>query len=416
MGGEPSIMAAVELGMPGFVPQTHQQAVVYLRALGVMRGEKICSLEPYRPYSVGTNPPPSARPPPVTHTPPGSPVEKNLSFSCRSKDAPSVSEYHSLRNDYEIERELGASSEGTVYLGRHKKSGEVVALKSLKRRAPSRNIRDLPQDCLLSLDAIRFHRNILFLSQIDIVKNHMIWQCLSFCNAGDLINYLERANERALTHEARLIFNLHVFIQLGEALAFLHHGLIRNDRGRWTVHEDYPGPILHNDVKPDNVMLHFSSTNDMSMPDIRLGDFGNATWGYKPNHCAGTPIYFSPEALNAKRGIAGPKMQMASDVYTFGLTMYQLITDRLWVPGKAATNLSLPEAYEYLGFDRVLQHCLKLDPKERPTMNRHSVSGLMHCVDHAYKARAEHHAKEGHIAFFFWKNWHSDALEAEKGT
>ena len=415
MGSEPSTMAACEQGMPGFVPKTHQQAAAHFRALGQRRGMPIPTIEKFSLYSVGKAPPPSARIP-VTHTPPGSPVHP-VSSSCRSKDAPTVSRYPSLRKDYDIEGELGASSEGTVYLGRHKTSGEVVALKSLKRRAPSRNIRDLPQDCLLSLDAIRFHRNILFLSQIDIARNHMIWQCLSFCNAGDLVDYMDRAHDYALAPEARLIFVLHVFIQLGEALAFLHYGLTRNASGEWSVHANYPGPILHNDVKPDNVMLHFQpGTNDLGMPDIRLGDFGNATWAHKAPPCAGTPIYFSPEALNNQRVVKGPKMQMASDVYTFGLTMYELITGRRWAPGRAATNLTLPQAYADLGFDRILEYCLKLDPKERPTMNRNPVSGLMRCVDHAYTARAESHSRDGHVACFFWLNWQSEAMEVEKGT
>jgi hypothetical protein len=98
------------------------------------------------------------------------------------------------------------------------------------------DVRDLPEGCLLQLDAIGSHRNILFLSQIDIAENGSIWMCMSFCNAGDMLDYVDRANEGRLAPGARLIFALHVFIQLGEALAFLHHSLTRDDRGEWSVH------------------------------------------------------------------------------------------------------------------------------------------------------------------------------------
>jgi serine/threonine protein kinase len=420
MGNGPSTMGAGEQGQSEFVPRTHQQAVAHYQALGQMRGKRIPSDEEFRPYSVGKAPHPSEKiwPTRVTHTPPGSPASQQISSSCRSKDAPRLYESLSLRNDFEILEELGASAEGTVYLGKHKRSGEVVALKTLKKKAVSMDVRDLPEDCLLQLDAIGSHRNILFLSQIDIAQNGSIWMCMSLCNAGDMLDYLNKANESHLGPEGRLIFALHVFIQLGEALAFLHHGLSRNDRGEWSVSADYPGPLLHNDVKPDNVMLHFSGTNDMGMPDVRLGDFGATTWACKPRWSAGTPSYYCPEALNWDNGIRnGPRMQMASDVYTFGLTMYYLITGGTrWPPGKGATYLRLPQAYEDLGMTRVLQNCLMLDPKKRPTMNHDPVSGLMRCVDYAYAERAQMHSREGHIASFFWLSWRGEAAELERGT
>jgi serine/threonine protein kinase len=384
-----------------------------------MRGKRIPSDEEFRPYSVGKAPHPSDKiwPTRVTHTPPGSPARQQISSSCRSKDAPRIYESLSLRNDFEIQGELGASAEGTVYLGKHKRSGEVVALKTLKKKAVSMDVRDLPEGCLLQLDAIGSHRNILFLSQIDIAENGSIWMCMSFCNAGDMLDYVDRANEGRLAPGARLIFALHVFIQLGEALAFLHHGLTRDDRGEWSVSADYPGPLLHNDVKPNNVMLHFSDTNDLGMPDIRLGDFGHTTWACKPRWVAGTPSYYSPEALNRENGLLnGPRMQMASDVYTFGLTIYYMITGKRWPPGKAATYLRLPQAYEDVGMVRVLQNCLMLDLKKRPTMNHDPVSGLMRCMDYAYTERAQMHSREGHLASFFWLGWRGEAVEAGRGT
>jgi serine/threonine protein kinase len=377
----------------------------------------------FAPYSVGKAPGPSKkiRPTRVIHTPPGSPVPQ-FSSSARSPDAPAIPGglSLSLRNDFEIEEVLGKSAEGTVYLGKHKTTGELVALKALHKRAKSRNIADLPEDCLLHLNSIRSHRHILFLSQIDITENAMIWQCLSLCNAGDLLHYSLRADERALHEDTRLLFTLHVFIQLGEALAFLHHGLCRDDIGeQWTVDANYLGSILHNDIKPENIMLHFNeSTNSMGMPTLRLGDFGSSTWSYNPHPVAGTPDYYSPEALNAElRGDDnGPRMQMASDVYVFGLTLYHLITGNCWPTGKGALYLRLPQAYEALGITQVIQHCLRLDPKLRPTMDRHPVSGLMRCVDYAYTERAKLHAESGHLGCFFWMSWRDDATKVGRGT
>jgi hypothetical protein len=139
MGNGPSTTGAGEQGQSEFVPRTHQQAVAHYQALGQMRGKRISSDEEFRPYSVGKAPHPSEKiwPTRVTHTPPGSPASQQISSSCRSKDAPRLYESLSLRNDFEILEELGASAEGTVYLGKHKRSGEVVALKTLKKKAVS---------------------------------------------------------------------------------------------------------------------------------------------------------------------------------------------------------------------------------------------------------------------------------------
>ena len=386
-------------------------------------GKRIPSDEQYRPYSVGVATRPSTRELPDTHTPPGSP-EHDFISSSRSPYAPRLSEALALPDDFELQRKLGESSEGKVYLGKHKRNGEVVALKVLHRSAKTPEIADLPEDCLLHLHLIPFHRHIVFMSQIDIAKlqiprsgNSKVWQCLSFCNAGDLEDYQQRVRGYDLQEPGQLIFALHVFIQLSEALAFLHYGLSRDPiSGEWSVDTNFPGPILHSDVKPENVMLHFHETNDLGMPDVRLGDFGQATVARFPHPVAGSPDYFSPEAKNHEEGLKGPPMQMASDVYTFGLTLYNLITRTRWAPAKHPGSLTLPPEYEAMGFIRVLQECLKLNPRLRPTMDHHPVSGLLHCVDYACKERAQLNSSSGHVGSFFWKNWRRDAVNAGRGT
>lgn len=406
-------MAADSQRLPGTFSSSRinqQQAVGSPQAVDQdVKSEQRISSELARPYSVGIAP---------THTTPGSPPpppppeRPRVRWNIRSPYAQTLPQRLWLANDFLIVRLLEQGSEGKVYLVKHRETGEVVALKKLEAPAPCRNVFDLPEECLFQLNNIPLHRHIVFMSQVDIDKEARVWQCMQFCNGGDLLDFCERTRAKRMDDTTRMIFALHVFIQLGEALAFLHYGLKRNPtNGRWTVHADYKAPILHSDVKPENVMLHFDDTNEFGLPDIRLGDFGHAAWADKPHHIAGSPSFYSPEAKAHDEGREGPPMQMASDVYTFGLTMHYLVTGRRFSPAAPTRKLKLPRPYDEMDMTRAIRWCLNLNPNARPKMN---CSGLLRCVDHAYRERSQLHSRMGHLGYFWWLSWCSEALKAER--
>ena len=82
---------------------------------------------------------------------------------------------------------------------------------------------------------------------------------------------------------------------------------------------------LHNDIKPSNILLEDSLPNNADNSGITfnllLTDFALASAIYQPSEAstAGTPAYFAPERWQ------GQGATMQSDIYAFGIMLYEIL-------------------------------------------------------------------------------------------
>ncbi len=217
-----------------------------------------------------------------------------------------------------IERKLGAGGMGTVYLGKHRETGQIAAIKVL----PASLARE-------EGFVERFKREI---DSMETLKSPHIVEFYESGNEGDTYFYaMEFVDGETLTarlkRDKRLPWPevIDICLQLCRALKAAHNA-----------------GIIHRDLKPSNLMMSPDGT-------LKLTDFGVAqvfasqkltiTGGI-----VGTVEYMSPEQAKGQRATK------KSDLYSFGAVMYVMLTGRPPFSGK--TSLDVIHKHQFAQFDR----------------------------------------------------------------
>jgi len=91
--------------------------------------------------------------------------------------------------------------------------------------------------------------------------------------------------------------------------------------------------IIHRDIKPDN-LLYLDVTRIIKLCDLGFAhQIGSGRQGLSDTTC-GTPQYMSPEQAKGQ-----PDLDVRSDIYSLGATLYHLVTGE--TPFKGSDNLEI---------------------------------------------------------------------------
>ncbi|MDR9437290.1 MAG: serine/threonine-protein kinase [Thiohalophilus sp.] len=202
---------------------------------------------------------------------------------------------------YMIDSELGRGAMGMVYLGHDPKIGRSVAIKtmSLSQEFEGDKLADVKERFFREAEtAGRLHHpNIVTI--YDVGED----QDLSYI----AMDYLKGENLMAYAKSEGLLpaqETFDVIVQVAEALDYAH-----NER------------VVHRDIKPANMIY------DRDNGVVKVTDFGVAcltdTSKTKTGTILGSPSYMSPEQL------AGAKVDGRSDLFSLGVTLYQMLTGEL---------------------------------------------------------------------------------------
>ncbi|QDV80178.1 serine/threonine-protein kinase [Botrimarina mediterranea] len=216
-------------------------------------------------------------------------------------------------NDYQLLRQLGRGAMAAVYLAEQQSLARRVAVKVLAAElCRDQAYVDRFQHEARSAASLS-HPGIVQVYEVgsaeaEGVRRHYIAQ--EYVPGGTLGREMQR---HGLLSPGRM---LEVLWQVGSALA------AASERG-----------LVHRDIKPDNLMLDRSGA-------VKVADFGLArlveTDGPRMTQVGvamGTPLYMSPEQIE------GREVDPRSDLYSLGVTAYQLLTGD--PPFKGDTPLSV---------------------------------------------------------------------------
>jgi Tol biopolymer transport system component/tRNA A-37 threonylcarbamoyl transferase component Bud32 len=127
--------------------------------------------------------------------------------------------------------------------------------------------------------------------------------------------------------------------------------------------------VIHRDIKPDNLLL--TETGQVKITDFGLARIGPTAQAVISDLSRGTPNYRSPEQD------AGGIVDHRADLYSLGVTFYELLSGELSSPGDPPDNLSgrnggrdfplLSQTRERIpaGVDPIIKRLLESDPEQR---------------------------------------------------
>ncbi|CAK9091074.1 Calcium-dependent protein kinase 5 (PbCDPK5) [Durusdinium trenchii] len=267
----------------------------------------------------------------------------------------------SIRELYDFAEVVGEGGFGTVLRARHRRTGEVVAIKSIaKSQLKDEEALQLEVAFLKMSDhpnTVRYYETFEDAHDIHLV--------MEMCSGGSLAQYIQNAHEDfgPGVSEDELA---RITLQMLQGIAYCH------------AHS-----VAHRDIKPQNLLFSCGAPKTGSAIPIscsghgdaplKLVDFGIA--GVLRNDrpekrlltkCAGTVGYMAPEVFGSR-----PYDGRSADLFSIGAVMHHMIVG---VPPswKSATNTyEFPGKVRYMQLSEdcqsLMEHLLHEEPEMRPT-------------------------------------------------
>jgi serine/threonine protein kinase/tetratricopeptide (TPR) repeat protein len=256
---------------------------------------------------------------------------------------------------YRIIEEIGRGGMGIVYKALDTKLNRPVAIKSLQAR-----------DAQDEAARKRFLREAMMVARLDHPYICKVYEILEYEGESYIVlEFVRGRSLRDLAEDPAGKLPLEKVLDLGREIAE-------------ALEEAHKNGIIHRDIKPGNIML-------LESGHIKVLDFGLAKALRKPadsgstapssltgtGQIMGTLSYMSPEQ------ITGKDMDPRSDIFSFGIVLFEMIAGRKPFSGNTAVQVAasiMIEDSEPLhryrkgvpgSLDRVIQRMLEKDPSER---------------------------------------------------
>ncbi|KAK2825648.1 hypothetical protein Q7C36_019575 [Tachysurus vachellii] len=313
-------------------------------------------------------------------TPPPAQKERASSFSSQEKNKIRPRDKRDSSYYWEIEASevmlhsrIGSGSFGTVYKG--KWHGDV-AVKILKVTDPTPEQFQAFRNEVAVLRKTRHVNILLFMGYMTKDNLAIVTQ---WCEGSSLYKHLH-----VLETKIPMVQLIDIARQTAQGMDYLH---AKN--------------IIHRDMKSNNIFLHEGLT-------VKIGDFGLATvktrWSgsHQVEHPSGSVLWMAPEVIRMQDN---NPYSFQSDVYSYGIVLYELMTGELpysdisnrdqiiFMVGRGYLSPDLLKLYKSCpkAMKRLVADCIKKSKEERPLFPQilSSIELLQHALPKINRSASE---------------------------
>ena len=260
---------------------------------------------------------------------------------------------------------LGKGKHGYVYKVLSRKDNNIYALKIVKK---NENDRDQAKNIIREYNIMsNINHPYLeksyggFIEYYPLENQNCYFFVLEFIKGKNLTTFLEGKEKKKEYIEQKLIIK--IIKEIAEGLGYLHKS-----------------NILHRDISTDNIMIEDDSYN------IKITDFGISAYykEYNMNPQNQNPMFYSqsivgridivsPEIYNAFLQNTIPNYDFKTDIYSFGISMFKLMTfyNPSCIKCRNIPNMKYANKIDSNKYDKrlieVIMQMLNEDPTKRPT-------------------------------------------------
>jgi eukaryotic-like serine/threonine-protein kinase len=214
--------------------------------------------------------------------------------------------------DFHLLRRLGRGAMAEVYLAEQERLKRRVAVKILKPELAGDRVYLQRFELEAQAAASLVHANIVQIYEVGCVEQlHYIAQ--EYVQGQNLRDYVSRHGPPDLSHA------LSIMRQVASAL------VKAAEQG-----------VVHRDIKPENIML--TAGGEVKVADFGLARVTGPGGGNDLTQIGitlGTPLYMSPEQVEGK------SLDPRSDIYSFGVTCYHMLTGAPPFEGETALGVAV---------------------------------------------------------------------------
>lgn len=219
-----------------------------------------------------------------------------------------------LGGRYELLEKIGEGGMSEVYKAKCNKLNRFVAVKILKKQFADN--KDIAQKFKREATAIANLSDANIVNILDVGTqddiDYIVMELITGKTLKELINY-----------SGKLTYNtaIKIALQIAKALDCAH----RNN-------------IIHRDIKPQNILV--TENGEVKVTDFGIAKSTDSQTITNTTSIIGSAHYLSPEQAK------GTYIDFRSDIYSFGIVLYEMVTGRLPFEGDSPVTVALKHLQE----------------------------------------------------------------------